>query len=90
MLGAAVRCYVTFGSMKRCGPGVPPTPALRQPGAESTSAAEDGGALTRELMQRMGHSSMRAALIDQRATDERLHELADRLGALLGRERETT
>jgi integrase len=35
------------------------------------------GASTRELMHRMGHSSMRAALIYQHATSERDREIAD-------------
>lgn len=37
------------------------------------------GASTRELMQRMGHSTMRAALIYQHATEARDRALADRL-----------
>lgn len=41
------------------------------------------GATTRELMQRMGHSSMRAALIYQHATDGRARDLAERLNALV-------
>lgn len=40
-------------------------------------------ASTRELMQRMGHSTMRAALIYQHATEARSRELADRLDALV-------
>jgi hypothetical protein len=40
-----------------------------------------------ELMHRMGHSSMRAALIYQHAMEERSRELADRLDELLRRER---
>jgi integrase len=49
--------------------------------------AATSGASTRELMHRMGHSSMRAALIYQHATEERSRELADRLDDLLRRER---
>jgi integrase len=49
--------------------------------------AATSGASTRELMHRMGHSSMRAALIYQHATDERSQELAERLDGLLRRER---
>lgn len=41
------------------------------------------GASTRELMQRMGHSTMRAALVYQHATDGRAREIADRLSALV-------
>lgn len=41
------------------------------------------GASTRELMQRMGHSTMRAALIYQHATEARSRDLADRLNALV-------
>jgi hypothetical protein len=44
------------------------------------------GASTRELMQRMGHSTMRAALIYQHATDERAREIADRLNEVVERE----
>jgi len=39
--------------------------------------AASSGASTRELMHRMGHSSMRAALIYQHATSERDREIAD-------------
>lgn len=38
------------------------------------------GASTRELMRRMGHGSMRAAMIYQHASDERDRAIADRLG----------
>lgn len=41
------------------------------------------GASTRELMQRMGHSTMRAALIYQHATEARSQALAERLNALV-------
>jgi hypothetical protein len=37
-------------------------------------------------MQRMGHSTMRAALIYQHATNERAREIADRLNAVVERE----
>ena len=39
--------------------------------------AAASGASTRELMHRMGHASMRAALIYQHATNERDREIAD-------------
>jgi len=48
--------------------------------------ASVSGASTRELMQRMGHSTMRAALIYQHATDERAREIADRLNDVVQRE----
>lgn len=48
------------------------------------------GASTRELMQRMGHSTMRAALIYQHATESRARALADRLDALVVAERDGT
>jgi integrase len=38
--------------------------------------AASSGASTRELMHRMGHASMRAALIYQHATSERDREIA--------------
>ncbi|WP_235545407.1 site-specific integrase [Phycicoccus sp. Soil802] len=45
--------------------------------------AAQTGASTRELMQRMGHSTVRAALIYQHATDSRSRLLADRLDTLV-------
>ncbi|GAA2921954.1 hypothetical protein GCM10010478_22900 [Streptomyces erythrogriseus] len=42
-----------------------------------------GGASTRELMTRMGHSSSRAALIYQHMTSDRDRAIADRLGAMI-------
>ncbi len=45
--------------------------------------AAQTGASTRELMHRMGHSTMRAALIYQHATDARSRVIADRLDALV-------
>lgn len=45
------------------------------------------GASTRELMQRMGHSTVRAAMIYQHATDARSRELANRLDALVAEHR---
>ena len=45
--------------------------------------AAQTGASTRELMQRMGHSTVRAAMIYQHATDARSRQLADRLDALI-------
>lgn len=41
------------------------------------------GATTRELMHRMGHASMRAALIYQHATNERDQEIARKLSAMV-------
>ncbi len=45
------------------------------------------GASTRELMHRMGHSTMRAALIYQHATEARSRDLAERLDALVKSQR---
>jgi integrase len=45
--------------------------------------AASTGASTRELMARMGHSSMRAALIYQHATVERDHAIADAISQLV-------
>ncbi|TCN28556.1 site-specific recombinase XerD [Kribbella orskensis] len=56
---------------------------LRHTGSHLASMS---GASTRELMQRMGHSTMRAALIYQHATDERAREIADRLNEVVERE----
>lgn len=47
--------------------------------AGNTFAAEAGASL-RELMNRMGHSSARAAMIYLYARDDRARELADLLG----------
>jgi len=46
--------------------------------------AANAGATTRELMHRMGHGSMRAALIYQHATIDRDRQIADALGDLVG------
>jgi integrase len=52
--------------------------------------AAQTGASTRDLMARMGHDDMRAALIYQRATSEADQRIADRLSALVeGREIDT-
>jgi integrase len=50
--------------------------------------AAQTGASTRELMQRMGHSTVRAAMIYQHATDARSRLLADRLDALVKERRD--
>jgi integrase len=47
--------------------------------------AAASGASTRELMHRMGHASMRAALIYQQATNARDHEIAAALDARIRR-----
>ena len=49
--------------------------------------AANSGATTRELMHRMGHGSMRAALIYQHATTERDRRIADQMAAMVDRER---
>lgn len=43
------------------------------------------GATTKELMERLGHSTMRASLIYQYSTQQRQRELADRMDAVLKR-----
>lgn len=53
---------------------------LRHTGKHLAAAA---GASTRELMHRMGHGSMRAALRYQHATSERDRQIADRLSELV-------
>jgi len=53
---------------------------LRHTGNNLTAQA---GANLRELMERMGHSSPRAALIYLHATSERQRALADTLGTLI-------
>jgi integrase len=52
---------------------------LRHTGNNLTAAA---GASLRELMDRMGHSSTRAALVYLHGSDARQHEIADRLSKL--------
>ena len=44
-------------------------------------------ASTREMMQRMGHSTVRAAMVCQHATDARSRDLADCLDALVQEQR---
>lgn len=56
---------------------------LRHTGNNLAAAS---GASTRELMHRMGHGSMRAALIYQHATSERDREIAAALDLRIGRE----
>ena len=60
---------------------------LRHTGNQLTAAS---GATTRELMHRMGHGSMRAALIYQHATSERDRSIATALSALVTANRHTT
>lgn len=50
--------------------------------------AAQTGASTRELMQRMGHSTVRAAMIYQHATEARSKHLAGRLDALVREQKE--
>lgn len=57
---------------------------LRHTGNQLAAAS---GATTRELMQRMGHGSMRAALIYQHATTERDRAIADAMSVLVDRDR---
>ena len=56
---------------------------LRHTGNNLAAAS---GASTRELMHRMGHGTMRAALIYQHATGERDREIADALQFRIERE----
>jgi integrase len=58
---------------------------LRHTGNQLAAGA---GATTKELMHRMGHGSMRAALIYQHATVERDRSIADQLSALVEAGRE--
>ena len=51
--------------------------------------AAQTGASTRELMARMGHSTVRAALIYQHATEARSRQLAERLDALVREQSES-
>jgi integrase len=50
---------------------------FHDPRHTGNALAAASGASTRELMHRMGHASMRAALIYQHATSERDREIAD-------------
>ncbi|KFI51707.1 phage integrase family protein [Bifidobacterium callitrichos DSM 23973] len=54
---------------------------LRHTGA---TIAAKAGATTKELMRRMGHSSMRAALIYQHAAEDDDRQLAARMNAMVG------
>jgi integrase len=49
----------------------------------SNQLAANAGATTRELMHRMGHGSMRAALIYQHATTDRDRQIAEAMGAVV-------
>lgn len=60
---------------------------LRHTGNQLAAAS---GATTRELMHRMGHGSMRAALIYQHVTSERDRSIAAVLSALVAADRPTT
>jgi hypothetical protein len=53
---------------------------LRHTGNQLAASA---GASTRELMHRIGHGSMPAALIHQHATSDRDRGIADRMSALV-------
>jgi integrase len=57
--------------------GLPGIHDLRHAGNTLTA---DAGASLRELMDRMGHTSTRAALIYQHSSDERQRKLADAIG----------
>jgi integrase len=59
---------------------------LRHTGNQLAAAS---GATTRELMHRMGHGSMRAALIYQHATSARDRSIAAALSELVAKERES-
>ena len=60
--------------MKRS--GLPDNFHFHDLGHTGNNLAAAAGASTRELMHRMGHSSMRAALIYQHATGDRDREIA--------------
>src|SRR5215471_16451633 len=79
---AAGTSVVAFGSRPQRLFGVPGAHFhdLRHTGNNLTAQA---GANLRELMERMGHSSPRAALIYLHATTERQRALADTLGTLI-------
>ncbi|MGH3828017.1 MAG: hypothetical protein ACRDQX_12740, partial [Pseudonocardiaceae bacterium] len=59
---------------------------VRHTGNQLTAAS---GATTRELMHRMGHGSMRAALIYQHATSARDRTIETALDALVTADRQT-
>jgi hypothetical protein len=57
-------------------------------GTRESIWASKAGTSTKDLMVRMGHDDMRAALIYQRATTEADEQIADRLSKLVDRHRE--
>lgn len=63
--------------------GWPAGPAFPRPRHTGNTMAAGQGASLRELMERMGHSSTRAALIYQHATLERDEAIAAGMGKLL-------
>jgi hypothetical protein len=56
----------------------------------NTLAAGTPGTSTRDLMQRMGHDTMRAALVYQQTSQDADRRIADALGERLGAAEEST
>jgi integrase len=73
---------VTWRQAKRAA-GIPESVHLHDLRHTGNHFAAASGASTRDLMSRMGHSSMRAALIYQHATVERDWSIADALDRLV-------
>ncbi|MFC8124696.1 hypothetical protein [Streptomyces sp. NPDC057302] len=58
--------------------------------AGASPVVRSTGASLRELMARMGHSTARAALIYQHVVNGRDREIANRLGEMIRKDRETS
>jgi integrase len=65
--------------------GLPEGSRVHDPRHTGNTLAASSGASTRELMHRMGHAGMRAALIYQHATSDRDREIAAAMDARIGR-----
>ena len=68
---------------KKAGPGIPAELRFHDLRHTGNHFAAASGASTRELMGRMGHASMRAALIYQHRTAERDRAIADALDQMI-------
>jgi integrase len=68
---------------EKAGPGIPAELHFHNLRHAGNHLAAASGASTRELMGRMGHASMRAALIYQHRTAERDRMIADSLDEMI-------
>ena len=81
--GGATSAVPVAGQRSSSMSGYPPGFHFHDLRHTGNQLAANAGASTRELMHRMGHGSMRAALISQHATTDRDRVIADALGDLI-------